>query len=356
VEVVPFTSPGADPPGLLLERVLVAELLQDGTDAAMKTFVEKISEVLSSVHRNTSEKVSDRSRETLLQEALEHVIDGTDGRVRLVNGYRKKLLGAIKRSLVYTEQLVNRIPGTIEITRNNFVSNQYVNAFFTNPRELKTTFEQSSELAEFFGNRGDGKHDVGWALLCMQKQEKTVFGVDLQSGEMRREVQQTAVSFFDQHIYSPAPSETELRNELKSCMFEGLITNALGHIVERRTRRGHLETERGILHGRLRHVDEESKPVIRERLDKVGRQLNELGLTTPQACLDEVEKVFSRPENYIRLRNISMKLDKMGIKIEQDSTQPSNELELAEVEIEREKPRVVVLARLQPESFHFRGH
>lgn len=109
---------------------------------------------------------------------------------------------------------------------------------------------------------------------------------------------------------SPAASETELRKELKCCMFEGLVTNALSHIVERRARHRHLETERSILHGRLRHTDLGHESDIRDRMGEVDRQLDALGLATPQACLEGGEQVFSRPEEYIQVRNISMKLDK----------------------------------------------
>ena len=315
---------------------------------SMKTFVHRISEVLNAITRGKEHRASDRSGEIAAQQALERVIDGTDGRIRLVKGYRRALLPAIRRALDYTAQLVDRIPGTIEITRNSFVSNQYVNAFFTNPKELEATFEQSSELADFLEHQESNGPGEGWALLCMQKQERTVLGLALQGDRVRRDVRQTTVSFFDQHIYSPAPSEAQLRRELKNCLFEGLVTNALSHITERRACRSKLETERSILHGRLRHAAGEEAAALRTQLQALERRLEDVGPATPRACMEEVKKVFMRPEAFIRINNISMKLDKTGVKLDQHAGQPCNDLELAEVEIERENPRVVVLTRFQP--------
>ena len=70
----------------------------------------------------------------------------------------------------------------------------------------------------------------------------------------------------------------------------------------------------------------------------------ETPLLTPQVVLEQVIKVFSRPEDFVQTRGFSLRLNKMGIKISDNSPEPANKLKLTEVTIGNELPRVVTLA------------
>ena len=67
-------------------------------------------------------------------------------------------------------------------------------------------------------------------------------------------------------------------------------------------------------------------------------------LMTPQFALEQVTKVFSRPDDFIHVRNRSLNLNKMGIKINNNTPQPGNKINLTEVTIGDGLPRVVTLA------------
>jgi hypothetical protein len=92
------------------------------------------------------------------------------------------------------------------------------------------------------------------------------------------------------------------------------------------------------------------------QLEKIERELNELGYVTPETCLDMVNEILGEPEHFVNLHNISMRVDKSGIR--RDDQEPSTkicELHLSEVTIKGHPPRVVTLARinrkeLTPES------
>ena len=114
------------------------------------TLTEQLTRVLTGMHRLRETKASKKEQARLVLEALEIIVDGTDPRIRLVSGYKRKLWQAVERSLAYTEQLVEGIPCPIDVGSGRFVSNQYLNAFFASPRDLETTLHQSSELMEFF--------------------------------------------------------------------------------------------------------------------------------------------------------------------------------------------------------------
>jgi hypothetical protein len=65
---------------------------------------------------------------------------------------------------------------------------------------------------------------------------------------------------------------------------------------------------------------------------------------TPGEALQQVKAVFSRPDSFVKFKKCSLRLNKMGIKIQQNSRQACNQIDLTEVRIGDESPRVVTLA------------
>jgi hypothetical protein len=177
---------------------------------------------------------------------------------------------------------------------------------------------------------------------------------------MRKDVQQVAVSFSDHRIYSPALSEPETREGLKSCLFQGLMTNALERIVKLQLASHRLQSQHQMLQARLRRYRQKTREVKQDtrtgekiahaieatsqELGKTEEQMLHTPLLTPQVALEQVTDVFSNPDDFIRIRKFPLSLNKMGIKVSDDSPQPVNKLNLTEVIIGNEFPRVITLA------------
>jgi len=66
---------------------------------------------------------------------------------------------------------------------------------------------------------------------------------------------------------------------------------------------------------------------------------------SPMETLNVVEEVLSHPEEFVRLEMMSLRVDRMGIKRSEDSPGSSNKLDLIEVTIGKDDPRVITLAR-----------
>ena len=323
-------------------------LLGNGFDKLRHTF-----------YRNRHKNEHTGSRPAELVTAVETVVDGTDSKIRLVPGYKKKLQNIVQPALEYCDDLVNQIPEAIEVNRSTFSSNPYVNAFFTNISDLQSIFSQSSEIRDYMetSHEDDG---CCCALLCMKKTEKTVFGMELSGDMLNREVPQTAVSFSDHRIYSPTPSETETRDGLRNCLFQGLATNALGRIVKLKLDNHQLQGRYQMLHARLRRYMQQIKEVeqgsrtavrlahdieeTRRELVTTEQAMLDAPLPTPQVALDQVVSVFAKPDEFVRFRKLPLRLNKMGIKIREDSPQADNTLNLTEALIGNEAPRIVTLA------------
>ena len=200
----------------------------------MKHFLDnRFPGLRDAIHRNRQEKALRRSRTAEVLNTMENVVDDTDSIIRLVPGYKKKLQNSIQSSLEFADELVSQIPEAIEVSSSTFVSDPYVNAFFTNVADLQSVFCHSSEIQDYMKNSHADSAPC-CALLCMRRTEKTVMGMELSDNMLKKDVQQVAVSFSDHRVYSPTPVEPETREGLRHCLFQGLVTNALERIVQRR--------------------------------------------------------------------------------------------------------------------------
>ncbi len=326
----------------------------------MNTFLgNRISGLRDSVHRNWQEKALRRDRAAEVLHSLETVVDDTDSKIRLVPGYKKKLRNDIQSSLEFADELVEQIPQAIEVSSSTFVSDPYVNAFFTNIADLQSVFRHSSEMHDYMeDSHADGSRCC--ALLCMRRTEKTVTGMELSDNMLKKDVLQVAVSFSDHRIYSPAPSESGTREGLKCCLFQGLVTNALERIMKLKLASHRLQSNHQMLHARLRRYKQRARDMKKGTRDgvklaqgieetslelrKTEEQIMNSPLLTPQIALEQVMAIFSKPDDFVRVRKFPLRLNKMGIKISDDSAQPCNRIDLTEVTIGNELPRVVTLA------------
>ncbi|MEN8204953.1 MAG: hypothetical protein ABFS24_02960 [Pseudomonadota bacterium] len=319
----------------------------------------KFSALRDTFQRNGQGKTPGRSSAADVLNTVENVVDGTDSKIRLVPGYKKKLQNYIRGSLELADDLVNQMPAAIEVSSSTFVSDPYVNAFFTNVTDLQSIFSHSSEVQDYMESCHDSDTRC-CALLCMRRSEKTVMGMELSGNMLKKDVLQTAVSFSDHRVYSPAPSEPETREGLKNCLFQGLVTKALEQIVQLRFASDQLQSRHQMLHARLRHYNQKAGEAgqgtptavklaysIEEtslELGKAEKQMMNNPLLTPQVMLEQVMDVFSKPEDFVSVRNFPLRLNKMGVKISDDSAQAVNELNLTEVTFGNDLPRVVTLA------------
>lgn len=310
--------------------------------------------------------LANRREKPEILDTVESVVDSIDSKLRLAPGYQKELHSVILSSLEYSDDLVERIPPAIEVSRRNFSNDPYVNAFFTNATDLQSVFSHSSEIQDYMEEiREDDA--LCCALLCMHRSEKTVLGMELSGDMLKKDVRQIAVSFSDHMIYSPAPSEAETREGLKHCMFQGLVTNALGHIMSLRLASHRLQSRHRILHSRLRHyrqkatengTDSETATSLAQEIQEAEKELQSIeqqmlntpALLTPKVLLDRVSDVFSRPDEFVSVREVPLRVNKMGIKISDNSSEPSNKLNLTEVTIGDDSPRVVTLAKFPKEE------
>jgi hypothetical protein len=297
--------------------------------------------------------------------AIEAAIDSIHPRLRLVNRYQEKLAPSVEHALHYIDEQITNIPQAVEISRATFVSDPRVNAFFANVKDIEQSCRQSSELRAFFEDDYPFNAEC-WALMCMKKTERKVFGLALDGEMLQREVPQVTVSFSDHQIQAPATSEEEARQGLKCCIYESLVNRARSRIQDCKDSLLRLETERHSLNTRLRRLEaarddkanaerhgelERDIAAAKARIQISERKLIGAECTSPQECVNQLRDVMEHPEEFIRMSHSTLRLNRLGVRVDDASNTRANSIEVSEVEISSKNRRVVVLARLPHMEF-----
>jgi hypothetical protein len=321
--------------------------------------IETLTHVHEVLMRWEQDHQAQQRREAKVLSTVERIVDDVDPSLRMLSGYRKRLSEPVAGALSYIEGLVERIPPALRVDRGHFLKDPLVNAFFVNPRDFQGIFASAPTIREFFDHCGDPNLQECCALMCMHKEERKVLGLELDGELMRREVAQVSVSFSDHQLLSPSVSEQGVREGLKWCMFDGLIANAKQQLMHLHGWADRLKDQDRILWAKLRALQTKANRLeslsrssietqremqeVRHRLDQNHQQQNRLRAASADDYLATLIDMLNHPQTYVAVDEVSMCLNKMGIKIPESSSQPGNRIRFAEVRMANVPPRVVVL-------------
>ena len=202
--------------------------------------------------------------------------------------------------------------------------------------------------------------DAIFGLLSLDWKERTVLGTELHGEILRRDVRQVAVSFFDYRFGAPAGSEADFRWELKKRGYDYLLEVALKTILSTRSKRRDLKREQQLLNKKLEAMKsgnwglegmfandggEPNEPAALEtQIAAVEKELMEVGSDTEslQRSLDELAGVLERPAHWLSRRELPMRLNYMGIRVEENAGEASNLLDLLELYSASGEHRIVL--------------
>ena len=300
---------------------------------------------------------SDSAEKDLLA-AVEHVAGKVDPKVRWASNYRQRLKPAVRRTLQYADELVEKIPGPYPIHPEAWDKDPLVHSLFTSPRQVERRFYADPEIRKFFQH---SRTDQGYAVLTTTKQEKTVFGTKRRGKLLERDVPQISVEFTDHRVLLATAGEAELRRELTEELLTYLAGQALEEILALKSWHQELVQEREILDMQLKirksgnrgirllqNEDEVMQMLaaenvladLHQKIREVRRQLDE-----PGDYVEHVVKVLLHPETYLSVDRETLRLNEMGMKIEAESTVPVNEFTLGQVKLKNGHRRWAALVR-----------
>jgi len=303
--------------------------------------------------------------EKRIEEAIARAVDRIHSRLRLVPHYQARLRPAVSRSLEFIDETVEKIPGPLDMNSQTFGGDPRVNAMFASVDHLFDVCRESAELRAFYESGAGEQREGCCALVCMKIKERTVFGASLCGDMLRRDVRLTTVSFCDHRFYAPAASESEAREGLKYCLYGSLVERAFESISECKMSLRDFDAKRRVLGTRLRQIEfarkgapdwaskarlEREAESVEQRIRDNERQLMQSPCLGPEECMDSLSEVLSNPERYMQLNHFLLRVDRMGIKVEEPSVR-AEEIPLVEMELNSNDKRVVVLGRLPPIEF-----
>jgi hypothetical protein len=222
-------------------------------------------------------------------------------------------------------------------------------AFFASAEHLQEVLGGMKTVRDFLQGVSAPLPDAIFGLLTLTWKERTVLGTEQRGEISRRDVKQQAVTFFDHRFVSTAASEADARWEMKKRGYDYLLKVALERILATRGKRQDLKRERQLLNKKLEAMKagnwglegvfaqdgaEAKNPAeLEEQIEAVGRELLEIGSDSEslQRSLDELAQVLEQPAHWLSRRARAMRLNYMGIRVEEGSTETSNRLDLIEI-------------------------
>ncbi|POZ60240.1 hypothetical protein [Chromobacterium alticapitis] len=304
-----------------------------------------------------------RARELAAQ--VEQLIDICDRRLRLLPSYQDALAPGMRTSQVYLSSLMTQLPSVLELSLHGFARDPRLGLLFSGPSSLLELLDGSDGLREFFLSASNG--DEAWALLTMQRSETRRFGVAMENGDLRSDVAQIVVSFDGHRLMMPSPNWEAFQQRSGAHALD-----VLGSVIARQLSlmeqaRQQLEAELARLQLRRMALQSsdcmivdgqsgddlpESLPAVDARLNEVRPQLDALREhASLEGLLQMVRQVLECPEDYFSLQSVTLRLNRMGIKLEGE-TDEGTALELEEVVLGKTQPirRALMPVRIRREA------
>jgi hypothetical protein len=276
-----------------------------------------------------------RYHESLIEMATERVVDGTDSRLRLLSGYRKRLRKPVIQAIDHVVALVDGIPAPSLAGRNDLRAEPRLAAVFASAQSMLDIFAQDRELADFLSSPDGANCPRVTALLLAERKEKRILGMELVDDRVQHGVQQVTVSFNQHRLLDPWCSEAKTRRQLKRRVFDHLISLALTRITDLRGDREDLKRQRDLLRRKLAALErggwgfdapQGQRPdagAVTTELGAVTAQLNALGADERvlQVNLETIAELLGEASRQICVDEVTLYLDPMNI--QRDAHYPS---------------------------------
>ena len=325
----------------------------DGILAGLKNWWARLKET-----RETA-----RQRKAQVNQAMEALIDMTGLNVRSVSNYAKKLRPALCAALDHVDEFVTIIPGVLHISPRTWSHEPTVNSLFVTREELAPLFIHRGEAKAYFKI---SRPDEAYALLTMDREDKTVLTTSQQGAIVRRDIPRTSVTFKNHRLVAVSKNEDETRAEIKMQGLRVLANLAREHISGLKSRELELKelenlnkvklsmmTTRSQSPGLLPEEAQKIKTEMaesRRSLEEIRGQLRqarspvEVQLAALKQALLSAGELLSGEEDSLLLNEFSM-IAKQG------SGEKTHQVTLARITMGKEFRREAVLVRFKRSDF-----
>lgn len=281
--------------------------------------------------QSTPQLDQERVSDALVDSTIDYVVKMTDVRLALVNQYRARLAGPVKRSLEFLASQRASLPTVHEVGPVSWSTDPSMRAFFAQPADLLDTFGHCPPLLNYAAQ--SAPLDPVYAILAMEIDEQQRFGVGLQGDMMVRDVAHVTLSFSHHRLRLFASSEAGLWQSMSRRMLDELSLIALEHMQAEQSLRKELAEHRNLLSARLAtftrrgagfdsflgeagtQVSPHESADLLQKLEENETRLGELGCPTEMLDrqLDYLAEVLAEPMRFIQMEHRQPRLDSMNV-------------------------------------------
>jgi len=292
----------------------------------------------------SSHKQHDDAYERIIDLAIDMTVEGTDPRLKVIRGYKKRLRDSVEIAVKYVIEVVEAMQAPMEMSRSAFATDPQVNAFFASANELEHEISINQSVREFIARPVITSDDYLYLGMAMTLAKKNVF-VPVVKGEIvQQDVARTAVNFSGHRFVDPSDNELSLRRKIKERVFMTLVQCALAKLIRIKGQKQELENQRILLRAKLRNLKHQalglepltdtiteeniSHEKLVAKLAEIERTLKETAasIETLDQYLEIISAVMADPKKHIKVENTAIRLTRMNFAASPNDEDPGEEI------------------------------
>ena len=299
--------------------------------------------------------------ETLVDAVIERAVDGTDARLRALGGYRKQLREPALVTIEHVMRMIDELPPPLAATAENYRNDARLRSMFASPDRMLEVIARDRNLEEALRS-GAAADKPMTALLMMRISEKRTLGIDLEDEVLKRDVQQTVVSFDGHRLIDPCAEESETRRLLKRRAYDHILGQVLEAMAKRRSTRTELAGQRELLRRKFAALQgagwsfeagsgegPADTAALEQELARIEAEIDRLGPdeATLEAHLDMLAEALAAPASHLWIEQRAMILDHRNVlRTQADSV--ARELQFRELHDGRGTRAAMLLLEVDP--------
>ena len=251
----------------------------------------------------------------VLLSAIERAVSGVEPLLRQTRGYRGIYRQSVARALEYANTLAASVPGPVVVNRETYARDAFVHALFPSVDIVMEAFCASMAVRNYYREFPDT--DELFALMGMRRVEKSMMGLALSGEIIHRDVVQQSVYFTNHTIENIAPTEKQSRELIALSFFDNLVGKVKKRVEARKQGKETQLQEMNLLIARLRTADAQHRPALEDQLSRMLASMQSSAASQDLSnYIEDFEAVLLNPQQHLRLNQIPIVLDSMGIRRE----------------------------------------
>lgn len=244
---------------------------------------------------------------------IERAVSRVEPLLKQTSGYPESYIKPVTTALEYARGLTAGIPGPVEVNRESYAKDPFVHALFPSPDFILDAFGASRAMQGYY--REFSAADEVYALMGMRRCEKNMMGMALSGEVIQHDVPQKVIYFTSHTIENPAPSEKQSRDQVVWSFFDSLVGKVAKRVEAHKQEKQSQLQEKDLLMARLHAADAQARPALEKQLSEMLASMQATaGSLDLRNYIEDFEIVLMNPEQHLRLDQIAITMDRMGVR------------------------------------------